>query len=412
MAGKSNDTANRALERNLGVTTALAFCHGFMIIMPVAVPLFQSKGLGMAEVFQLQSIFALVVVALEVPSGYLADWFGRRPTLLLGGLFTGLGFSALWFADDFAGLVVFECTLGVGVSLISGADVAMLYDSAKALLRGEVEQQRLLGRFQAARAWAEGLAALACGVLFAELERVVAVQIAAGWLPLVCALLLVEPPRHADGDGARQGPEFAAVYRHLAGSGRVLLLTFLALSFWGLSTFYGTWLLQKHWQLGGIGLAWFGYLWALNNFVLALGGRYASALERRFGPWNVLVISAALPVAGYLGLAYGAALGGVLFGVTFFAARGVAFVVLRHAFNARLPGSFRATANSLASFLFRGAFMVTGPLVGWVFDLWGMQFTLLLCAAGALALLVSLILPLVVAIRESEVSNVVVQGQG
>ena len=137
------------------------------------------------------------------------------------------------------------------------------------------------------------------------------------------------------------------------------------------------------------------------NFSVAAGGRYAADLEGRFGPWTVLVAAAALPVAGYIGMAYSGALGGVLFGITFFAARGVALVVLRHAFNARVPSRFRATANSLAGFAFRAAFVVTGPIVGAVFDLWGMQVALLLCAAGSLALLLGLILPLVVEIRDA-----------
>ena len=74
-------------------------------------------------------------------------------------------------------------------------------------------------------------------------------------------------------------------------------------------------------------------------------------------------------------------------------------MVLRDAFNKRLPGSYRATANSLASFGFRAAFVVTGPFVGWTFDLWGMHVTLALLAVVSLAIFAALLLPLTLAVR-------------
>jgi len=74
-------------------------------------------------------------------------------------------------------------------------------------------------------------------------------------------------------------------------------------------------------------------------------------------------------------------------------------VVLRDALNSRVPGEFRATANSLASFGFRGAFVLTGPFVGHLLDLWGMDVALLLLAVATLVIFVSLILPLVLAAR-------------
>ncbi len=85
--------------------------------------------------------------------------------------------------------------------------------------------------------------------------------------------------------------------------------------------------------------------------------------------------------------------------MTFFVARGLGLVVLRDAFNKRLPGRFRATANSLASFGFRAAFAVTGPFVGWALDLWGMDVTLALLAVVSLVIFATLLLPLTLAVR-------------
>ena len=50
------------LQNNVGRTLLLAFFQVFLVIMPIAVPFFQSKGLSMQEVFSLQALFAMVVL--------------------------------------------------------------------------------------------------------------------------------------------------------------------------------------------------------------------------------------------------------------------------------------------------------------------------------------------------------------
>ena len=112
-----NDKA--PLCKNIGRTLLLSFLGGFLVIMPVAVPFFQSKGLSMQEVFTLQALFGLVVMITEVPSGYVADLIRRKWTLVAGAAFLGLGHSLLLNAQGFWTLAMFETALGIGHSLNS-----------------------------------------------------------------------------------------------------------------------------------------------------------------------------------------------------------------------------------------------------------------------------------------------------
>ena len=50
----------------------------FMIVMPIVVLFFQENGLNLKEVMILQGIYSFMVAAMEIPSGYLADVFGRK----------------------------------------------------------------------------------------------------------------------------------------------------------------------------------------------------------------------------------------------------------------------------------------------------------------------------------------------
>ena len=234
--------------------------------------------------------------------------------------------------------------------------------------------------------------------MLASMEWVVYTQALVGWLPLLLALRLTEPPAvrleqtgHLDNMGR--------ICRHLAADSRVLRLTFLTLCVWSLTTFYAVWLIQELWREQGIELVMFGYLWAGLTVLAAVAGRWAHVVEERLGTSGALTLMGVLPALGYLGLDLLGPVGAFAASACFFLARGMGMVILRDALHRRVPGQYRATANSLASFGFRGAFAVTGPWVGYVLDVWGMSATLWLLAGATLAIFGGLVLPLILAAR-------------
>ncbi|MCR9259126.1 MAG: MFS transporter [Pseudomonadaceae bacterium] len=396
-------TYEEKLSRNLHRTLLLGFFQVFLVIIPVAVPFFQSKGLSMQEVFSLQALFGLVVLLTEVPSGYLADVLGRRNTLVAGAIVAALGHSALLVADGFWTLAIFEVLLGLSHSLISGTDLALLYDTEVAMGRSEDEQRQVVGKLYSARTFSEALAGLACTLvlLFASFDELVYLQVLVGWLPVLLVLRLVEPPGQrleSSGHMANMG----RILRYLATHSAVLRLVFLALSIWSLTTFYAVWLLQKLWETQGVELAHFGWLWGGLTLLAAFAGRWAHRFEDLVGSRVLLVFIGLAPAVGYIGLEVFGVVGGLMASATFFLARGFGLVVLRDALNRRVPGEFRATANSLASFGFRGAFVLTGPFVGYSHDIWGMQTTLVMLAVITLVIFGGLILPLVAAIKNGQ----------
>ena len=53
----------------------------FMVVMPIVVLFFQENGLNLQQVMILQGIYSFMVAVMEIPSGYLADIFGRKKYL-------------------------------------------------------------------------------------------------------------------------------------------------------------------------------------------------------------------------------------------------------------------------------------------------------------------------------------------
>jgi MFS family permease len=382
------------LQRNIPVLFVFSFFWLSMVILPVIVPFFASKGLSLTQVYYLQAIFASVVVICEIPSGYIADVLGRKNALVVGSLFHGIGFSLLYFVDDFAGLVLFEAMLGIGLSLLSGADLSLLYDSQEALGQSPKEKTKGIANMRFAKSIGEGMAALLGGFLIAfSFDVTVIVNAIFGWVPLLLTLFLVEPPfqrmksnRHLD--------NMKEVVQHLFFQDRLLQLVCLNMTFFGLATFYVIWMLQPYWQDQGIPLTAFGLLWAAFSVLVALASKFSMSMEKKIGTKNILLVMGVLPIVGYFGMAGAGGWLGIILCSGFFISRGINQVILTDALNSRVPSRFRATANSMTSFMFRGIYIVTGPIVGLLIEKLGMQTTLGLLGGAVIILIVLYLLPL------------------
>ncbi len=384
----------------------------FLLIMPVVVPFLSEHGLEMEQIFILQSIFALCIVSLEVPSGYLADLFGRRRSLILAGVFHGIGFTVLAFAETFTGFILFEVFAALGSSFFSGSDVALLYDTEEAL--GEKERGvHNLGRRLLWGQIGETIAAPLGGALaLGGLHWPAYANAVVAWTPLIVALTLVEPPRTKL--SLRHRENFGRILRVIFCTSPVLRRTFFSLVVYGLATLLAVWVFQGYWRELGISVGWFGVLWAAYNLTVALVGRLASRAEERWGARSVITVVALCPIVGYGGMALSAnaqapsfvwVLAGVLAGFAFQVGRGLNQVVIKGALNVRVPPELRATANSLSSLGVRIFFVLLGPALGWGVDTHGYRDTLAIAAACFVGCFLFVALPLLRSLSDSDHRN-------
>lgn len=388
------------LHRNINAIYGLAFFNSFMVIVPVIVPFFMAKGLSLAEIFYLQAVFATSIVVLEAPSGYFADIFGRRISLVIGAVLHGLAYLSLNFADDFSSLMLFEILAGIAASLISGADLALLYDSQKALNDDPAsEHSGGIANLGFIRSSAEGLGALIGGALVLwSFEMMVVVQSVAAWLCLLMALFIVEPPVQ-DVATAKPRIQIGAILRHLFSSDPVLRHVVLAIPLYNLATFHVAWLTQPYWEAQGVSLAWFGVLWFSQSLTVALANKLGFQIERRWGAIFTLSLIGVLPILGHFGMAWLDGWRGIAIGLLLFVSRGLNQVILVNALNRRVPSEFRATANSFTSFLFRLAFIITGPVVGYLAETRGLEDTLLALGMASILLFIVIMLPLLQSVK-------------
>ena len=130
----------------------------FLVLTPV------DRGLGLGAVGAVLAVHSAVLIVLEVPSGALADTFGRRRVLLVGAALTAASLGTFAVAQSLAAFMASLAALGTGRALISGALEAWYVDSLRAL-DPAAPLTRGLSRGTAAEATALGLGALAGGAI-------------------------------------------------------------------------------------------------------------------------------------------------------------------------------------------------------------------------------------------------------
>lgn len=377
-----------------------SFFWMFLVIIPIIVPYFLSLGLTMEQVFKLQAIFGITVAILEVPSGYLSDLWGRKSTLVIGAFITAVGFTWLCFINDYLSLVLFEILIATGLSLVSGTDLSILYDSLHLIQSDRKANAKAMGNIHFAQLSAESMASILGGALATvSFTLPLAVHATISWIPLIVALTLYEPKAQEKAKPDHWN-NIKTIFFEVFKRDSFLRLIFINLVVWGLSTFIAVWIFQKYWQETKIDLTYFGLLWAGYNILAGVVGKWAHYFEEKFGVTIILALTALLPVIGYLGMGIQIGLLGVVFGLSFQISRGLNQVILRDALNSRIDNKFRATINSLSSLFFRLGFAIVGPLIGYSIDHFGVGTTLQSIGLCFLALAIALMLPLIIKARD------------
>lgn len=391
-----------AVKSNIPKLYCFSGSYMLLILLPIFIPFLGDRGLSMEQIFQLQAIFALSVLIFEVPSGYIADLWGRKNCLILGGICNGIGYSFLFWGQGFWDFVLYEILLGAAASMYSGADVALLYDSLEELEYSERDKHRSVGNILASRSFAEALAAVINSLLLivGTFHDVLVVQVICGWFPLLIALSLKEVRVKTEIKGHFEN--FKEIGRQLFLDSKILRYISLTMTIWGMSTFYAVWLFQKYWQQQSVDLVWFGALWALYNITVAITSKLTHFIEHKFGSVSLLLLMGLLPILAYFSMAFFTGVLGIVGGLLFQVARGIHQVSLKDALNRRIPSNFRATANSIMSFGFRGTFLLTGPAVGWGVDNYGLENTLYALGFIFLGLFLVIITPFIYLVRSEQ----------
>jgi MFS family permease len=382
-------------------TSSLRFLYAFNFLKSLqffgalAVPFYLDRlQYTYTEMFSLEAIFSFCVMAFEVPTGVIADRFGRKASLALGSLAFGSGFFLFGAFRSFPVLVLAEIVCALGLSLLSGADRAILYELAKTT--GDERNATKINARYDAFGTAGMLIAFPLGSLFAS-ARLVPYLSALGlvftatgatcFLAATALIPLKEPSRVAfHGNSLRAGIEgFKYIFKVPAlarlGLNYTLISSLTFFMFW----FYQSLLIKNSFPLGLYGLIPAGFNLGAMLLLLATG-----PIERTLGLRHALFISSLVPGLLYLGvfLVPGLAMAlAAIFGVTIL--KLFRAPLLTALMNGYIEDENRATVLSGISMIERAMTMLFYPLAGLLTDI-SLDWTFL--AMGAITVFIAVFL--------------------
>ncbi|MBM3140061.1 MAG: MFS transporter [Chloroflexi bacterium] len=337
----------------------------------------RERGLTLGEVFVFEALHSAVVIAAEIPTGIVADRYGRRLSLVIGTAVTVVGYIAFGVGSGLMILLAAYVILGIGEAFMSGADSALLYDSLHAEGRSGEFTHRM-GRLNA-----YGTAAIAAFTL----SGAAIAQWLPLWVPMVLSGVVSLPAvliawRFAEPAHERERPSFL-------GTGRQALR--------GVVRSRALWAAIVLMALGMVGivamsvtmqLVIVGYgapLWALGPLVgaqmglSAVGSLLAAPAKRRLGLRGSFLL---MSVGGALSLLAGAS--GVPWLFPVFILPSVTFNVIHvqvtNYLAQRVPEERRATTISIGSMMASTANVAGALSIGASADPLGLRATL--TAAG------------------------------
>ncbi|SDR82424.1 Nitrate/nitrite transporter NarK [Paraoerskovia marina] len=123
----------RARRRFVVLTALRWFPTG--VVIPVLVLLMRERGLDLATIGLLGAVYSVVTLALELPTGGLADVVGRRPVLVISSAMTFVALLLLATGTSALALGIAYAVFGAARALDSGPLQAWYVDSVHAVDR-------------------------------------------------------------------------------------------------------------------------------------------------------------------------------------------------------------------------------------------------------------------------------------
>jgi len=318
-------------------------------------PLFLlSRGLDLFQMNCVLAVYLITVFLFEVPTGAVADRFGRKFSFLCSCAVRAVAFGLYAFADDFTDCVVAELIDAIGTTLATGALDAWAIDGMRA--EGNTRSH---DRFFARAQMLSRVMMVAGGIVagyIADVDFALPWMVAsAGFVVtgVVAAVLMREQPAAPPKDGEERLTYLQTIragWRTVRASPELMLLCLVtAVIVFAAVPAHMLWQVRLR-DLTGEGIWLMGWVWALVNVVAVVG---SSLLPRLLASWSreqVLFVSVIWRAGSLTLAALAVGFWPVLFGILLQEAGfGLSEPVFLAWVNERCGGEQRATVISVRS---------------------------------------------------------------
>jgi len=286
-------TKQLSVQTTLRLLKIAMFLNFFMMIVPVIVLLYTSKGITIGDFFLIQALFRVSAFLFEMPSGYLSDRFSRRHILILGLIIHCVGYATLALAYGFWQILFGEALLGVASALFSGTLEAYTYD----LLKRNHTQHQFLKEYGSVQTYIEAASFIAApigGYLFARIGGNALLWIES-LLCIISIMLAIQMPELTEikRKKAKNKSDIAdALGITINTLKKPKLRNFIIFpSLFGAFTIVLFWILQPVMKTAHVPVELFGFFTALNGLASIVLSKYAHIICKKLGEITTSVLT-------------------------------------------------------------------------------------------------------------------------
>jgi len=334
---------------------------------------FLERGLTLFQIMLLQSIFAISMIIMEIPSGYFADRLGRKASIVVSIILMAFGFLLYYASFNFWMFVLSEIIIGLGASFLSGSDSALLYDSLI-----ETNNKEMFKKYEGKRGSlslvSESIASVLGGFIAKiSLSLPLLVQFFITLAALPFGILLKETKIHME-----KRRSFVKDIKTIINysKNKKIKWFFLLNAFILNSTLVMFWFIQPLLKQVGLDIKYFGFVMAalllISAYFSYLGERYEKAL----GINKALLSLVILAPLGYGLIILFNSIYGIVFLALFYIVRGLAKPILSDYINKMIDSKVRATLISLNNLISRVIFSIVSPFIGLIADKYSLNIAL------------------------------------
>ncbi|MBW3013318.1 MFS transporter [Candidatus Woesearchaeota archaeon] len=380
-------TDRKALEKNIGKIYWINLLESSGLHIVVFTLFLLSKGFSMKEFFIIESAFFLVALLMEIPTGMFSDKVSRKWSLVISSLIGIPVTVVIILSNSFYVVLIAMALGGVAGALVSGTDIAILYDTLKGLKKEDMFK-KIGGKMR----WYGGVSGAIGGIaggMIAQFDLSYAWwgAVAVSVLSLFVRLSLKEPPFFRESEEESHLLHLGRSFKMSFKGDAAYFVLYAAITWLFFSL--GFWLWQPYLKLISIPIFFFGFFYAAERLISGYASKKAHQVEGKIGMRNSLLFIPLILALAFILQSQFVILFGFLFIFLQSVAGGYFGPVLDDYINKRIPSSKRATILSIKNMIYGLLFIIFSPLLGHVVDLYSLQIALLLM--GAVLAVVALI---------------------
>jgi|TARA_Y100000310_G_C20587586_1_gene766270 MFS family permease len=360
------------------------FVANLFLIFPIFWIIQFQETLPLSQIGLIFSAIAISTFLFEVPTGAIADIFGRKFSVISGLILSGVTLILITFTKDFYFLLVLFFLWGIFGTLISGADIAWVADNLKYKRKSKILQSFFVKKASFLR-----LSLVLAGFIGGVLVKYFGLNIIwpiSGFSLILSGIILSFIGEHKL-TKEKEDKTLLGIFRQTLKSIKFSLKHHLILSFAIISILAGLLLsfagdlIWKPYLLDfNIPLSYFGYLFSVATGLGIIAPFIGMSLAKKLKKdkfffafiliFEILFLSLAIFVFNWITLAII-----MLLFVFFF---DMFEPIQRNYFQKFLPSEKRATLSSLLMMCFSLGIIIGGPLAGLTADNFGFKVTLLI----------------------------------